>query len=463
MDSTGPSLLHLSLRQALLRLCIPLTGAMALETAFNFVNGYWVGHLGTDALAAVNLCSFTIWMLFAAAGMISTGCNSVIAQRIGAGREEEGRRVGWMAVLASLVLGIVLCILIQLWANPYLKWQASSNPEVLPVLRLGTLYLRKVFWFAPIFCLNEAMSAILRAHGDTRTPMHLYGLGFAVNFVLDPLLILGLGRWHGLGLQGAAYASGISFTTVSLCFGLVLQRRLGEVRPAWNHLVEVVRIGLPSAMTAAFFCLIYMMIAPLVGGYGPSALAALGMGHRIESFSYLISHGVGVASITLVGQHIGAGDRRQAYLAGWEACKLVSLFMLLSSLVMILLARPLALLFSDDPLVLERTTVYLRWMSLAQWSTGLSVVLEGVMSGAGRPLAAGMAACSCAAVRLPLARHASLLYGLPGIWQAMIASRWMEAVLYLGIFRNSSVWRPKAPEEPPQNHQPCDTSRPDKS
>ena len=147
--NTQANLTQLPLRRALLQLCIPLTGAMTLETAFNFVNGYWVGKLGTAALAAVKLCSFTIWMMFALTGMISTGANSVIAQRIGAGQEEEARRVGWLGVVAGLALGVLMCLLVQLFADPYLTWQASENPEVQPVLRASTMYLRQVFWFAP--------------------------------------------------------------------------------------------------------------------------------------------------------------------------------------------------------------------------------------------------------------------------------------------------------------------------
>lgn len=440
MNASQANLTHLPLRRALLQLCIPLTGAMTLETAFNFVNGFWVGKLGTSALAAVNLCSFTVWMLFALTGMISTGANSVIAQRIGAGDEEEGRRVGWLAVISGLALGTFLCLLVQRFADPYLAWQASHNPDVQPVLKAGTVYLRQVFWFAPIFCLNESMSAILRAYGDTRTPLKLYAIGFAVNFALDPLLILGWGSWPGLGLRGAAYASGVSFACVSVLFAALIHRRLGDIRPSWRWLGEVLRIGLPSAMTAAFFCLIYMLIAPLVGSYGPSALAALGLGHRIESFSYLVSHGLGVASITLVGQHMGAGDRRQAFRAGQQALYLVSLLMLASSVIMVLFARPMVSLFSHDPEVLDRATVYLRWMSLCQWSTGVAVVLEGVMSGAGRPLLAGLAASGCAAMRLPMARYAAGQFQLTGVWAAMVASRSLEGLLYLIIFARSSVW-----------------------
>lgn len=424
-----------------------------METAFNVVNGYWVGKLGTAALAAVNLCSFTIWMLFALAGMISTGTNSVIAQRIGAGEQEEARRVGWLGVTGGFVLGTVLCCLVQLFADPYLTWQASQNPEVQPVLRASTVYLRQVFWFAPIFCLNESMSAILRAYGDTRTPLRLYAVGFAVNFLLDPLLILGWGSWPGLGLRGAAYASGFSFACVSILFVSLLQRRLGDMRPAWHWLPEVLRVGLPSALTAAFFCLIYMLIAPLVGGYGPSALAALGLGHRIESFSYLVSHGLGVASITLVGQHMGAGDRRKAYLAGEQAVYLVSILMAISSLILLVLARPIVHIFSFDPEVLDRATTYLRWMSLCQWSTGVSVVLEGVMSGAGRPLLAGLAASGCAAVRLPMAQLGAARFQLNGIWAAMVASRSLEGLLYLIIFSRSSVWHEERPLPDPSRTQ----------
>jgi len=441
VNTSHVNLTHMPLRQALLHLSLPLTLSMALETAFNFINGYWVGHLGTTALAAINLCSFSVWMLFALSGMVSTGCNSVIAQLIGAGRSEEGRQVAWLGMLSGALLGLILGGLVQALADPYLAWQASHNPEVRPVHQAASMYLRKVFWFAPIFCCNEVMSAILRAHGDTRTPLKLYAMGFSLNFVLDPIFILGLGSWKGFGLSGAAYASGLSFAAVCLCLALLLQKRLGRANPAPRWLGEILRIGLPPAMSASFFCLIYMLISPLVGGYGPSALAALGLGHRIESFGFLISHGLGVASITLVGQHMGAGDRAKAFQAGVEACKLVTLCMIFSSLMLFTLGRPLAQIFSDDPLVLDRAEVYLRWMALAQWSTGISVVLEGVMSGAGRPLAAGLAASSCAALRLPMARQASSAFGLLGIWQAMIASRCLEGLLYLLIFLRSSVWK----------------------
>jgi putative MATE family efflux protein len=430
----------------LLRLAIPLSGGMALETAFVFVNGYWVGRLGTHALAAVNMCSFSIWILFGLANILSTGCNAVIAQLVGAGREAEARRVAWLAIYASLLWGALLGTLAHVYAAPYVQWQAGQHPEVGPVLAYATIYLQRTFWFAPIFCLNEVLSAILRAHGDTQTPLRLYALGVGLNFVLDPLLMFGYGRFEGFGLLGAAYASGLSFACMAAVFLYGVAQRIGWHRPSLAHLGAIVRIGLPGSMTSVFFCFVYVIITPLVGGFGPSALAALGIGHRVESFSYLISRGLGLACVTLVGQHIGAGNGQLARRAALEALRLMTLVMLGSAAAFVFLAEPMARIFSDDPQVIERAKVYLRWAALAQWTTGMSVVLEGVMSGAGRPLWSMTASTSSAALRYPLAHWASGSWGLPGIWAALVVTRWLEGMGCLLAFTSNRIWQAQPKE-----------------
>ena len=420
---------------------------MALETAFTFVNGYWVGRLGTESLAAANLCSFSIWMMMALTATISTGGNAVMAQRIGAGQPERARQLAWIAVVASLFWGMALALLAHGYSHAYLTWQVGGQARLASVVGLATTYLTRVLWFAPIFCANEVLSAIMRAHGDTLTPLRVYALGLTLNFVLDPILMF----HFDLGLPGAAYASGLSFAVIMVLLLALVRRRFPPlwVRPTpWHELGEVFRIGLPGALTAAFFCFIYILITPTVGLYGPSALAALGIGHRVESFSYLISHGLSLASITLVGQHLGAGNRDKAYQAALEACKIVTAFMALASLVMWLGADPLARFFSEDPEVVERTRVYLGWMALAQWCTGLAMVLEGVMSGAGRPLASTTVSAVCAGSRWPLSSQGSQAYGLTGIWGALVAARWVESCLCLLVFLRSPVWKGPAGVDP---------------
>ena len=115
-------LTQLPLRSALLRLAVPLTASMALETAFNFINGYWVGKLGTHALAAVNLSSFSVWMMMALTGTISTGVNAVIAQYVGAQRDQEARSTAALGVGLSLIWGLLIVFLTQLYCQDYVAW-----------------------------------------------------------------------------------------------------------------------------------------------------------------------------------------------------------------------------------------------------------------------------------------------------------------------------------------------------
>jgi len=435
------ALTDLPLQTALLRLAIPLTGTMALETAFNFVNGYWVGRLGTSSLAAVNMCSFSIWMMMALTGTISTGSNAVISRSVGARRHEESRAVAWLSVVAALIWGAFLSLLASHYAQPYLRWQAGQLGDLESVVQAATLYLQTIFLFAPIFCLNEVLAAILRAQSDAVTPLKVYTFGVLLNFALDPIFMFGWGPFPKMGLAGAAYASGLSFALMATLLLALVGYRMGWALPRVRALGEILRIGFPSSITGAFFCFIYILITPTVAAYGPSALAALGVGHRVESFSYLVSHGLALASITLVGQHLGAGNPKQAFRAAWEACRLVSYFMLLSTVVLVAGAEPLARVFSDDPEVVERATLYLQWMSLAQWATGLAVVLEGVMAGAGRPLLTMVVSTSSAASRWPATTWGSKAWGLSGIWSALVIARWIEAFLCIVVFLKSSVWR----------------------
>lgn len=435
-------LTRLPLRQALLQLAIPLTGAMALETAFTFVNGFWVGKLGTDAFAALNVCSFSVWMLFALSGALSTGCNAVIAQRVGAGRHDDARRVAWLGVISALLWGAVLAVIMQGAAHQYLSWQIGhhlGDAGLGTTLALSERYLRCIFLFAPIFVSNDVLSSILRAHGDTATPLRLYAIGVTLNFLLDPLLMFSCNQ----GLQGSAYATGIGFSLEAALLAWVVGKRLGWSPPRLKDLGEVLRIGLPSSFSALFFCVIYILLTPVIAPYGASALAALGIGHRIESFSYLMSKGLSLAALTLVGQHLGAGNPELARQAAREALKLGVITMFVATLVLLFGAPLLSSVFTSDPLVLERATFYVRWMSLAQLTTAVSVILEGVMSGAGRPLLAVTGSTACAALRVPGARYGSQQLGLAGVWITMVASRALEAGVFLLVFWTTPAFRPR--------------------
>ena len=153
------------------------------------------------------------------------------------------------------------------------------------------------------------VTAAFRSAGDTRTPFVLLGASVLLNLVLDPLMILGWGPFPALGVYGAALATVLT-RGLGFIVGIVLLYRRGGIRLGWSLPVArtIARIGLPTMLTGVLFSVIYMLLVRVVGRFGTPAIAALGVGHKIEGISYMICVGFGLAAETLVGQNLGAGQ-----------------------------------------------------------------------------------------------------------------------------------------------------------
>jgi putative MATE family efflux protein len=191
-----------------------------------------------------------------------------------------------------------------------------TPPEV---TTLGAAYLRTYLLGAPLIYGFFAVDAGFRASGDTRTPFLILLVSVAVTLVLDPLLIMGAGGLPRMGIAGAAVAT-VATRGGAFLIGLVLLARRGLLTfglPRRSTIVTVCRVGLPTALTGVLFSAIYVVLTRTTTRFGTPALAALGVGHRIESWFYMIGVGFGAAAAAIVGQNLGAGRPDRAARAGW--------------------------------------------------------------------------------------------------------------------------------------------------
>lgn len=445
------------LQRALFRLAVPIMAGMLLETLFNLLNAFWVGRLGTLAFAAVNLASFTVWMLFALAAIVTTGTNAVVSQRIGAGDTVQARRAAHVGILTAFLLGVLIAFPVLLFSGDLLSWMAGPGKEAAEAVKIGTGYLMLIFLWAPIHCLNDTMAALFRSVGDTRTPLRIYSVGIALNFLLDPLLIFGFGPIPRLEVLGAALATNISFTLVTVLYCTRLKdlpfqigRRPGEdLRHIFSRhwLFQILRIGVPPSVGFVTFCLVYIFLAPIVGSFGPPALAALGIGHRCESLSYLIGHGFALATITLVGQNLGAGEVERARQAAWVAVRAVMLTGAGVTVLYYVGAPVWVHLFSHDPQVLQIGIPYLRIMAFAQLPMGVAMVLQGAFSGAGVTVPPTVVSVASSTLRVPLARFYALGQGLglTAIWWVIVVLTSLQGLTMCGLF-HLGLWRSRPPK-----------------
>lgn len=424
---------------AVRRIALPAVASNLLMTLFASVDAYWVGtRVGSAGLAAVSISIFWIWMVIAFAEMVGVGLTAVAARRHGQGLPREAARIAADAVLLAMALGLVVAAL-GTWQLDNLFAIMHAPPEV---TALGRSYLHTYLLATPLIYGFFAVDATFRASGDTRTPLLLLIVSVAFTLLLDPALILGWWGLPRLGIAGAALATAGTRAAVFV-LGLVLLHRRGLVHfgiPRAGPLGAICRVGLPTALTGSFFSVIYVLLTRTTTAFGTPALAALGLGHRVESWLYMMAVGFGAAAATVVGQNLGAGQPERAARAGWLS---VGYAMVPAGvLFVLLLAVPsqIAASFTSDPAVIAETARYLRIAAVAQLVLVLEVVLEGALGGSGHTVPPMLASTSLTASRLPLAAWSSAHWGVVGVWWTLSLTAVARGLAMAYIWRRGN-WR----------------------
>ena len=431
------------LPRTIARIALPAVASSLLMTLFFSVDTYWIGtRVGSIGLAAASTAVFWIWLIVSLAEMVNVGLTAVAARRYGEGRSAEAARIAGDALLLSLALGVAVA-LIGLPLLPHLFAIMRTPPAV---SALGVRYLGTYLFGAPLIFGFFAIDAAFRAAGDTRTPFLLLSASVGVTLVLDPVLIVGWGPIPALGVAGAAMAT-ISTRAVAFALGLTIVGRRGVLkfgRPDWRTMRQVVRIGLPTAVTGVVFSLIYVIVTRTATQFGTPALAALGIGHRVESWLFMIAVGFGAATAAIVGQNLGAGRSDRAARAGWLSVAFCSCFGVVACVVELLVPERFAAIFSHDPAVIAEAARYLRIAAFSQLGICAEIVLEGALGGAGHTLAPMLTSTSITALRIPLAAWAASRYGSAGLWwtislTAIARAAGMMSIWYAGRWKRTSI------------------------
>jgi len=255
--------------------------------------------------------------------------------------------------------------------------------------------------------------------------------------VLGPALINGWGPLPRMGVAGAAIAT-ICTRAVAFVIGLTIVGRRGVLvfgRPRWATWKSIMRIGLPTAVTGTVFALIYILVTRTATQFGTPALAALGIGHRVESWLFMVGVGFGAATAAIVGQNLGAGRTDRASRAGWLSVGFCSLFGVAACIVELTIPERFSAIFSHDPAVIAEGAKYLRIAAVSQLGICAEIVLEGALGGAGHTLAPMLTSTAITATRIPLAAWAATRWGTAGLWWVISLTALGRAVAMMGIWR----------------------------
>ena len=412
---------------------------MACHFSFNLIDSIWVGRLiGPVALAAVSTAGFYVWVALSLGEMVEIGLIAVAARRHGEGDPERAARAAAAAVAYALLAGLVVSV--AGWAVAPTMFRLMTVPP--EVATLGRAYLSTWLLGAPLVFGFFAIEATFRAAGDTRTPFVMLAGSVGVSILLDPLLIMGLGPFPRLGVEGAALAS-VMVRGGGFLLGLAIALRRGLLRvaaPDWGALPTIIRIGAPLSLSGVLLSVIYMWLTRFTSRFGTPALAALGVGHKMEGLGFIAISGFALAASALVGQNLGAGQEGRAR----EAVRLTVGYCLAvtvtTAVAFLLIPGTLVALFTRDPLVIADGVLYLRVIAFAQIGQSFELILEGALAGAGYTFWPQVASTTLTAMRIPLAAWWSRVFGLLGIWLALSVTAISRGVAMI-LFWKSGRWR----------------------
>ncbi|MBQ6371907.1 MAG: MATE family efflux transporter [Oscillospiraceae bacterium] len=379
----------------ILSLAAPTMLEELVDTAVQYIDIAMVGSLGTAATAAVGSTATISWLVGGTFSAIGIGFLSYIAKSRGSGDNERASRAAAQAVFVALFTGILFSALVLPLSGYVPGWMhADVSIRPLAARYFLILYSTMVFRSARII-----FGTLLRASGDTRTPMRI---GLLVNllnvagnfFLIYPARELpALGGMHipgaGLGVEGAAIASAASVAVGGILITIALWRH-SSVSPRGRSLMpdpEILRpclkVSLPNMLQRFCTSLGYVVFASMINSLGELSTAAHTIANTVESAFYIPGYGMMAAAATLTGNCIGAGDRqRQRDLAGMILIIEISLMILTGGLLLIF-APAMMSMFSRDAAVILLGSTVLRMVAVSEPFYGVSIVTEGMLQGAG--------------------------------------------------------------------------------
>lgn len=369
----------------LLLLALPNLAVMLAQAAANFLESYFVGLLGVDALAGAALV-FPLVMLMQtmSAGGMGGGISSAIARAIGAGDAHKAQALALHALVIALLFGLT-CTLAGLFGGAALYRALGATPAV---QQAALAYSNAIFCGAVFLWLANAMASVLRGSGNMALPAAVLCAGVLLLLLASPVLIFGWGPVPALGIVGAGLALVLYYVVAAGVMLLAVLRGHGGVqlrlqhRLRWALFRDILGVGGPAIVNNLTLNLSVLAATALVSPLGSQALAGFGLGIRLEYLQIPIVFGVGAAMVAMVGMNTGAGQLVRARQIAWTGALLAAGLTSLVGLAAALFPAAWLGLFTQDADAIRTGAHYLRVVGPAYGLFGLGLALYFAAQGA---------------------------------------------------------------------------------
>jgi putative MATE family efflux protein len=435
-----PRLLEGSIPRALFLLAVPIMGANILQVAYQVIDAFWVGRLGAAAVASVSITMPVMFVLIALGMGFAIAGTTLIAQYTGARDHKMVDHVAAQTLVTIVAVSVVLGA-VGYFIAPVMLRLMRVGPEVFN----GALWFMRIVFIALPFTFIYAMAqALMRGVGEVKAPLYIVASTVLINFVLDPVLIFGKFGMPAWGVTGAAVATLIAQAiAAAIALRLLFSGRFGiqvhwrDFKPDLAFVKRAFLLGYPASIEQSARGMGMLVLTFLIVSFGTVVTASFGVGGNLFNVVIIPAMGFAMATSTLVGQSIGAGDiARAEKVARLSAVITFSSLTVLGLVCMAFAPQIVRFFVPGDPAVIREGAAYIRVVAWSFGFIGLQFALMGVIRAAGEMVPAMVIGLvSQWALQIPLAFALSkyTTLGVDGVWWSTPLANVVTAIV-------SSLW-----------------------
>lgn len=441
-DKNSSLIIKGNLFKALISLALPIMINNFINTLYNLGDAFWVSKIGDTQVAAVNFVWPVSFLTISFAMGISIAGTSIISQYTGAEKYLEANQTAEQLYIFAIIFGVIGSIFGVLFSYHIIELMGAKGN----LFNESVAYLRILFLELPFLFLMNIFFSINQAQGDTLTPTILNVASAILNIILDPIFIF----TFNMGIEGAALATVLSRVpfTIYAVYKLYKGSIFIKIHPFKIKLIkdrmkELIRIGIPSSLGSSGVAFGFIVLNAFVVKYGENALAALGIGNKINSLAFNPAIGIGAALATIVGQNLGAGNIHRVKKAYRFSVFLSLAFLIITGSILWLLSGNIISIFTNTIDIIEMGSFYLKVLVLTTWSIAFFNCTIGLFNGSGHT----MITMILEAGRLWIFRVPMLIIfgsftnlGTDSIWYSIGISNILAGILAI-VFVSTNIWK----------------------
>ncbi|MGO3018159.1 MAG: MATE family efflux transporter [Anaerococcus sp.] len=434
---TKLDLLNGDIKKSLIKLSIPLTLTAFVQMTYNLIDTIWIGRLGTDAVAAVGVSSFIIWLANSIGLIPKIGMGIYSSQAIGKNDIKDTVKILTNGYIQAILISLVFMLGLSIFKDSFIEFYDLKAK----VNNLTKAYLLIINFGLPFLFINPMFSQAFHSMGDSMTPFKINFVGLVFNIIMDPVLIFGLGPFPSLGIKGAALATIMAQGLVSLIFIIIMRfkdsvyrdsLRIFDFSTKWQS--RIFKLGFPASILNTIHALIAIVLNRFMSYYGEVPVAVYTIGSQLESITWMTTEGCQVAISSLVAQNYGAEKFQRVRESSKEGLKLVSYIGIFATIVLFAFRNVLFVAFvPNDPETIALGAKYLAILSASELFMAIEIGATGIYNGLSDTRTPAMISVIFNLARIPFSLFFMKYYEVLGVWIAMSLSSIIKGVLCLSL------------------------------